>query len=80
MHIGASNLIMGYLGYFLTLAFYDPNETTIALAVLSFYYFGGLLVGLVKAEADISWEGHFFGFVAGVICAYTLPDLLYTFG
>lgn len=75
IHIGASSLISGYFGYILISAYRQPGLITILLAVLSAYYFGGIFAGLFPGKKFVSWEGHLFGFLAGILCAY-LPNLL----
>ena len=75
LHIGASGVISGYFGYILMIAYTEPSITTVLLAVLAVYYFGGILIGLFPQEKRTSWESHLFGFMAGVLCAY-LPAIL----
>jgi membrane associated rhomboid family serine protease len=78
IHIGASGLISGYFGYILVSAYTQPSVITILIAVLAAYYFGGIFLGIFPGKKDISWEGHLFGFLSGVLCAY-LPNLLFYF-
>lgn len=70
LHIGASHLVMGYWGYLLINAYQHPSVITIMLAILCIYYFGGLLLSLFPVEAKTSWEGHIFGFLAGIAATY----------
>jgi membrane associated rhomboid family serine protease len=71
VHIGASGLIMGYFGYLLAEAYYNLSAITIILAVLALYYFGGLIFALIPgARKDVSFSGHLFGFLSGVLAAY----------
>lgn len=65
-HIGASGVIMGYFSYLLLNAYYQPSAMNIVLGVLCLYYFGGLLSALLPGDKTISWEGHLFGFLAGI--------------
>lgn len=73
IHIGASGLVMGYWGYLLVNAIYHFSILTIILAVLCLYYFASLYVNLFPAGKRSSWEGHVFGFVAGVAAVYLTP-------
>lgn len=73
IHVGASGLIMGYFGYLLANVYFSINTTTIILGILCLYYFGGLVINLFPGEKDVSWEGHVFGFIAGIITAYCYP-------
>ncbi|MDR3477772.1 MAG: rhomboid family intramembrane serine protease [Gammaproteobacteria bacterium] len=72
-HIGASGVIMGYWGYLLINAYHQETALSIALAAVCIYYFGGLLFHLFPTEVKSSWEGHVFGFLAGVAAAYLCP-------
>lgn len=73
IHIGASSLIMGYWGYLLVSAYMHPSLMTLVLAVVSVYYFGGLFFGLFPGEKNVSWEGHLFGCLSGIIANFIFP-------
>jgi membrane associated rhomboid family serine protease len=66
IHIGASTLVMGYFGYLLANAYYHFTTTAILLALICLYYFSGLFMSLFPGKKGISWEGHLFGFLAGI--------------
>ncbi len=70
IHIGASGLVMGYWGYLLIHAYYQPSILAIVLAVVCIYYFGSLVINLFPSKAQVSWEGHVFGFIAGIAANY----------
>ncbi|MDB6095874.1 MAG: AraC family transcriptional regulator [Francisellaceae bacterium] len=72
LHIGASGLISGYFSYLLITAYLRPTITSILLALITFYYFGSILLGIIPREEKISWESHLYGFLAGLIAAYLL--------
>ena len=73
IHIGASGMVMGYWGYLLVNAIYHFSIMTIILAALCLYYFAGLYINLLPTDKTASWEGHVFGFIAGVAAVYILP-------
>lgn len=74
-HVGASGLIFGYLGYLVASAAYQRNLRSILPAVVAIVLYGGIWVGL-KPTSGISWEGHLFGAIAGVIAAGALkPEI-----
>jgi len=73
IHIGSSTLIMGYFGYLLINAYHQPTMVTVLLALVCIYYFGGLFLALFPGKKGISWEGHVFGFVAGIAAAFLCP-------
>ena len=70
IHVGASGLIMGYMGYILVDAYHNPNVNSVIIGVVSFYYLGSVLFSVIPDSASESWEGHVFGFFAGVFVAY----------
>lgn len=70
VHVGASGLVMGYMGFILYNGYYSPSLSSWIVAVVSFYYLGSMLFSLVPSSDGSSWEGHLFGFLAGVIAAY----------
>lgn len=74
IHIGASGLISGYFGFILVTAYLQPNFTSIVLACLVLYYFGGIFLGIFPQKEKVSWESHLFGFLSGIASAY-LPKL-----
>ncbi len=78
VHIGASGLISGYFSYILVTAYQHPSAIDVIIAGLAFYYFGGILLGLLPMKKKVSWEAHLCGFLAGIACVY-LPNELWRF-
>ncbi len=68
-HIGASGLVFGYLGYLLASAFFERSFRAIVVAVLVGLLYGGLLWGVLPTNPAISFEGHLFGLLAGILAA-----------
>ena len=69
VHIGASILIFGYLGFLLLRGYFQRNLPSIVLSVVVAFLYGGLIWGVLPLRAGISWEGHLFGFLGGVLAA-----------
>jgi len=79
IHVGASSLIMGYFGFLLARAYFNVTGTTIILAGVCIYYFGGLVLSLFPgAKKNVSWEGHIYGMASGIFVAYYLPIIMKT--
>lgn len=76
IHVGASAAIMGYWAFLLISAIHHPTGMSVLLGLVSLYYFAGLAFSLVPGEKGVSWEGHLFGAISGVIAAYFYPILL----
>lgn len=74
-HVGASALIAGYFGYIMGSAVKQPTITAVFCGGIALYYFGGILLSLFPSEEKSSWEGHLFGFSAGVATIFILPLL-----
>ncbi len=72
VHIGASGVIFGYLGYLLLRGYFERSVFAIALSLGVGSLFGSLLWGVLPMQAGISWEGHLFGFLGGAIAAKLL--------
>ncbi len=71
-HVGASGLIFGYFGFLLLRAYFERTLRAIVLAVLVFIFYGGLIWGILPFQSGVSWQGHLFGFLGGVLAAYYL--------
>lgn len=67
-HIGASGVVFGFFGALMGAAFYDRRPRVIAPALVALLLYSGMIVGVVPQDG-ISWEGHLFGLVAGVLAA-----------
>ena len=72
VHIGASGLVFGLLGYLLLAGWFERRVGTILLSLLVLVTYGGLLVGVLPVEVGVSWEAHLFGFLAGALAARLL--------
>ncbi|MFT7586771.1 MAG: membrane associated rhomboid family serine protease [Cellvibrionaceae bacterium] len=75
VHIGASGLVFGYFGFLLLLGWFERSPTSILRAVMIAFLYGGLIWGVLPGEQGISWQGHLFGFVGGVLSAYWLARI-----
>ena len=71
-HIGASGLVFGYLGFLLAAAYFERSFRAIVTAVIVFFVYGSLLIGVLPVAPGVSWESHLFGALAGVGVAFFL--------
>jgi membrane associated rhomboid family serine protease len=72
--IGASGLVFGLLTYLLVAGFLERRAGRILVGVLVFLLYGGVLLGVLPGQPGVSWQGHLFGAVGGVLAAYSLAD------
>jgi membrane associated rhomboid family serine protease len=75
VHIGASGVVFGYLGFLFSLAYFDRNLSTAVLLVLLTFFYSKYLWGLLPLHESISWEEHLFGFLGGIFAARHLSEL-----
>ena len=71
-HIGASGLVFGYMGFLLVVGFLERSIIGIAVSLIVGSVYGGMLWGVLPQRPCVSWEGHLFGFLAGVFAAKLL--------
>jgi len=74
VHIGASALVFGYLGFLLLRAYFEWSLTSIIIAIVVGFMYSGLIWGVLPLQAGVSWQGHLFGFIGGVLAAYLLTS------
>jgi membrane associated rhomboid family serine protease len=68
--VGASGVAFGWLMFLLVRGIFNRSAGQIVVALVLVFYWGSVLWGLVPGRADISWQGHLFGALAGVLCAF----------
>jgi membrane associated rhomboid family serine protease len=69
IHVGASSLIMGYWGFLLTLAIYQPTAFNVVIVIVMLYYLSSLFLNLFPSGEQVSFEGHICGVIAGILIA-----------
>lgn len=69
VHIGASGVIFGYLGFLLFRGYFERSFPAILLSLIVGFLYGGIIWGVLPGQPGISWEGHLFGFIGGAIAA-----------
>jgi membrane associated rhomboid family serine protease len=69
LHIGASGLIFGWLTFLLVRGFFARSFGQIVLAVALFMLYGGALLGVLPGQPGVSWQGHLFGALGGLLAA-----------
>jgi membrane associated rhomboid family serine protease len=74
VHIGASGLIFGWITYLAVQGFVDHQLVEIAIGLVVLVVYGGVLWGVLPGQPGISWQGHLFGAIAGVVAAIVLSE------
>ena len=72
LHIGASGVVFGYATYLLAQGLFERGLIEVGLGLLVGVVWGGALLGGLLPEPGVSWQGHLFGGVGGVVAARML--------
>jgi len=68
-HVGASGVIFSLITFFIAQGIYKKTLTSLILAIVTLFLYGGSLWGVLPIRSHISWEGHFFGALTGIFLA-----------
>ncbi|WP_406318876.1 rhomboid family intramembrane serine protease [Streptosporangium sp. NBC_01639] len=70
--VGASGLVFGYFGFVVARGLFDHRalDIVIGIGVAVAYY--SIIWGVLPGEAGISWQGHLFGLIGGIVAAWVL--------
>ena len=69
VHIGASGVIFGYLGFLMLTGWYTRSFGSILLSLVVTLVWGSLVLGVLPGAPGISWQAHIGGFLGGVFAA-----------
>lgn len=73
-HIGASGLTHGMMLFVFTIGVLRRDRPSIALSLLVFFLYGGMIWGIFPQDPKVSYETHFFGALMGVALAFLLRN------
>lgn len=71
---GASGVVFGWLTYLLARGWFTRKPGQIAVAVIVFLLYGGVLLGVLPGTPGVSWQAHLGGAVGGALAAWWLHD------
>jgi membrane associated rhomboid family serine protease len=72
VHIGASGLVFGYAGYLVARGVFTRSVLHLAVGAVVAVVWGTTLVSGLIPHDGISWQGHLFGGLGGVLAARLL--------
>ena len=74
-HIGASGLIYGLVAFLIVNGILEKKYIPILVSIGIGVVYGGLIWGIFPSvRSYISWEGHLFGAISGVLIAFLLKN------
>lgn len=68
-HIGASGVVYGLITYTFFSGIIRWDRRSIVLSLIVTFLYGGFTWGVLPIDNKVSWEGHLFGALIGMICA-----------
>ncbi|MCU1646527.1 MAG: rhomboid family intrarane serine protease [Nocardia sp.] len=74
VHIGASVLVFGWLTYLISRGIFARNVVQIAIGLVVGLLYGSILWGVLPGDPGISWQGHLFGAVGGLVAGWVLSS------
>lgn len=69
VHIGASGVVFGYLGFLMLAGRYARSLGAILLSIAVTITWGSVVFGVLPGQPGISWQSHLGGFLGGVLAA-----------
>ncbi|MFI5715624.1 rhomboid family intramembrane serine protease [Nocardia sp. NPDC051750] len=74
VHIGASSLVFGWLTYLICRGVFARQAGQIVLGLVVLVCYGSLLWGVLPGQDGISWQGHLFGAMGGLLAGWVLSS------
>ncbi|WP_086851352.1 rhomboid family intramembrane serine protease [Amycolatopsis kentuckyensis] len=72
--VGASGLVFGYFGYIIVRGLFDRHPIDIVIGLVMALCFAYTFVSLLPTDERVSWQGHLFGFVGGIVGGWIFRD------
>jgi membrane associated rhomboid family serine protease len=72
IHLGASGVVFGYATYLIARGLFNRRAGELAIGVGVAVLWGGALLGGLEPQRGISWQGHLFGALGGLLAAWAL--------
>jgi membrane associated rhomboid family serine protease len=69
-HIGASGVVYAMAAFHFVSGIIRNDVRLLTLSVVVVFLYGGMVWGMFPINPDVSWEGHLWGAVSGVVLAF----------
>jgi membrane associated rhomboid family serine protease len=60
-------VVFGYFGYIIVRGVFDRHGIDIVIGLVMALCFAYEFTGIVPGAEDVSWQGHLFGFITGIV-------------
>jgi membrane associated rhomboid family serine protease len=74
-HIGASGVVYGFVSFLFFSGLFRKDNTSIALALIITFLYGGIVWGMLPGLKGISWESHLLGAFTGLLAAFIFRNV-----
>ena len=72
IHVGASGVVFGFSTYLIARGWFNRRPGQVAIGLVVVVLWGGVLLAGLQPREGISWQGHLFGAIGGVVAARVL--------
>ncbi len=69
VHVGISGIVHGLMFFLFVMGLLRRDRLGVAIALLVFFLYGGMVMTVLPREQEVSFEYHLFGAIAGVLVA-----------
>lgn len=73
-HVGASGMIYGWLAYLVIRGLFNRSFVQVVLGVVLGFTYGSLIWGVLPTQPGISWQGHLFGAIGGIVAGAVITS------
>ncbi len=74
-HIGASGVIFSYIAFLMASGLFRRTFKSFSVGIIIFFLYGGtLFFGVIPSTPGVSWEGHLYGAIAGILIAWVFRN------
>ncbi len=70
-HFGASTLIYGFASFLFFSGVFRKHKQLMVVSAMVVFMYGSITWGIFPLDRTMSWEGHLFGAISGLLVAYS---------
>ncbi|MCW3014149.1 MAG: Rhomboid family protein [Solirubrobacterales bacterium] len=74
LHIGASGIVFGFAAYLISRGLFSRSWLHLGVGIVVGFIYGTTLAGGLIPQDGISWQGHLFGGIGGIVAARLLDS------